>query len=519
MKAKTAVNLSRLIVAEMSSEKLQTHRNKLLKALREARAEYGLEQALRDGYMLPLISESASGVVPKYKFLESNLKFSLAQIYEREQKLLAVSEVYAVNGYVQITDNPMRIDTKLQSLDMQAISNRRFLFNSQTGTLILGNSNKDNFSEFESEHAKFAANESFNSFTLGWIGVGKGYRDGVIHFSPPVPKDNAAMFDNAFATLEMFARNGANGGTVIRGFPGAWEQPLSNLINFEKFIGKERAAMDENNGNAPPAEVGNLEKNEYVSQLFSILQDNGRDTSGLSALIGHVSEMENFVKRAEDKISDMKSQLAEMKEVQNHPVKTALRNAIRSLETKVAEVRTQLAELKTNIIEGCKSAVEAFKDRGISALNNLASFFGVKKGLQGWKKDIDGIIKADDKAVARIEAFAAEYHSGTNALKNMGRIIIGREPIDAKKEAGKLAKTLSVPYKAQKTAMTGLRKSLDKAIAKLEQLESTAVKQRKREGDGRPTIAERIANGKERAEQRQLDRPTPERAKTAGLEV
>lgn len=68
------------------------------------------------------------------------------------------------------------------------------------------------------------------------------------------------------------------------------------------------------NENAEP-----LMENQYVKELFSILQDNGRDSSGLSALLGHVSEMESFVKRAEDKIAEMKSQLAEMKEVQNAP--------------------------------------------------------------------------------------------------------------------------------------------------------------------------------------------------------
>ena len=107
-----------------------------------------------------------------------------------------------------------------------------------------------------------------------------------------------------------------------------------------------------------------LSENQYVKELFSILQDNGRDTSGLSALIGHVGEMENFIKRAEDKIADMKSQLSDMKEVQNHPVKAALQTAIKTLETKVAEVRERLSDLKNNIVEGCKNAVAAFKERG-----------------------------------------------------------------------------------------------------------------------------------------------------------
>jgi chromosome segregation ATPase len=151
-----------------------------------------------------------------------------------------------------------------------------------------------------------------------------------------------------------------------------------------------------------------LEQNEYVQELFSILQENGKDTIGLSALIGHVSEMESFVKRAEDKIAVMKDQLSEMKEVQNHPVKTALQNAIKSLEHKVAQVKEQISELKHNIIEGCKSAVTAFKEKGATALNNLASFFKVKHGLQAINKNADQTMAQCDKAVANINKFASE---------------------------------------------------------------------------------------------------------------
>jgi predicted nucleic acid-binding Zn-ribbon protein len=270
-----------------------------------------------------------------------------------------------------------------------------------------------------------------------------------------------------------------------------------------------------NENGTPQSGENSLSQNEYAQELFSILKDNGRDTSGLVALLGHVEGMENYIKRAEDKISEMKSQLADMKEIQNHPVKTALTNAIKSLENKVAEVKVQLAELKQNIVEGCKSAVQAFKEKGISALDKLASFFHIKSGLQDWKKNIDGIIKTDDKTIAKIEAFAAEYHSAGRAMKNMARVLTGKPPIDAKKEAGRLAKTLAAPYKAQKAALTGLRKELDKAITKLEQLETTAATKQQR----KPTIAEKIARGKERAAQRELERPTPERSKTAGLEV
>lgn len=268
------------------------------------------------------------------------------------------------------------------------------------------------------------------------------------------------------------------------------------------------------NENATP-----LAENQYVKELFSILQDNGRDSSGLSALLGHVGEMENFVKRAEDRIAEMKSQLADMKEVQNHPVKTALQNAIKTLENKVAAVKEQLAELKTNIVEGCKNAVAAFKEKGITALDKLASFFKIRSNLEACKKQNEAAIRVDVKAIAKIEAFSVEYHTAGRALKNMARMAVGKQPIDTKKEAGKLAKAISAPYRAEKSILIKLNGSLKKAIAQLDQLEATAKKQAKRAADKKPSMLEKLDANKERVEREKRELPTPERTKAQAVEV
>lgn len=263
-----------------------------------------------------------------------------------------------------------------------------------------------------------------------------------------------------------------------------------------------------------------LADNEYVKELFAIMQKNGKDTAGLATLLNHVSEIENFMIRAEDKITDMKLQLAEIKEIQNRPIKATLQNTIKTLEVKVAEGRERLAELKANIIEGCKNAVAAFKEKGAAVLNNLAAFFDIKNHLQDWKKNIDVAIKADDKAIAKIKAFSIEYHSAGRAIKNMARVAIGKEPLDIKKESGKLAKALAAPYKAHKSALISLGKSMNKAIAKLEQLESmTAVKQSERTIDKKPSLLGRLEAGKERVKQIKREALMPERVKVKGAEI
>ena len=275
-----------------------------------------------------------------------------------------------------------------------------------------------------------------------------------------------------------------------------------------------------NDNTIPQSDNQPLAENQYVKELLSILQDNGKDSSGLAALIGHVSEMEGFVKRAEDTITEMKSQLAEMKEVQSHPVKNALQNAIKSLEQKVAEVRERLSELKGNIIEGCKNAVDAFKEKGIAALDKLASFFRIKSGLRDWKKSNESTIRINDKAIAKIESFASEYHSAGRAIKNMARVAVGKQPVDAKKEAGKLAKAVAAPYRAQKATMTRLNRTIDKAIAKLEQLENRApARQAERTAEKKPSLLGELQKNIELVETMKREVPIQERAKAKGAEL
>ena len=265
-----------------------------------------------------------------------------------------------------------------------------------------------------------------------------------------------------------------------------------------------------------------LAENGHVRELLGILRDNGRDPSGLAALIGHVSEMENFVMLAESRIAEMKSQLDAMKEIQDHPIRHALQNAIKALEAKAAEIRGQIGALKNSIVDGCKNAVRAFREKGASALDRLASFFNVRGELQSIGKIIDACIRHDDKTIAKIEAFSKEYHSTGLHLKNMGRALAGKPPIDAARESGKLAKAASAPFRANRAIQHRLKGAVTSMIGKVGQLEEGAAARR---GDkaaratAKPTLAEKLKANKELTRQRGPDKPAPERARPRGLEV
>ena len=266
-----------------------------------------------------------------------------------------------------------------------------------------------------------------------------------------------------------------------------------------------------------------LAENEYVKELLGILKDNNKDASGLTALINHVGEMENFVMLAESRIADMKSQLDAMKEVQDHPIKNTLQKTIKALEAKVAEIKEQIVQLRMDIAGGCINAINAFKEKGAAALDKLASFFNIKSCLHTINKNIDDSIRLDDKAITKIEVFSKEYHTAGRHLKNMGRVLIGKPPINTVKESGKLAKAVGAPYRAEKTVLLGMQKTMNKMIASLERLEQKTMAKREEKmsasAEDKPSLAEKIKTNKKLIKQKDLERLAPERIRTPGIEV
>ena len=148
----------------------------------------------------------------------------------------------------ELTAALMLLDTRSMSFDMREIDNRRFMFSPQTGELILGRQYRGGqlYKSHAEEHFDSGAKAPFDSFIRGWIGTGRDYPDGVIHFAPNIGTDNIPAFDNAFSTLQMFSENGAAGDTVVRGFGRKWEQPLKDIITPTEERSKTVSEQEKN---------------------------------------------------------------------------------------------------------------------------------------------------------------------------------------------------------------------------------------------------------------------------------
>lgn len=89
MKILQAQKLIQVVTENMTLEQLQKYKVKVIDAWRESRADYGMAQAVRDGFYIQT-GENASEYTPKDLWLTLNLAHKLDEIDRTERKLLSL---------------------------------------------------------------------------------------------------------------------------------------------------------------------------------------------------------------------------------------------------------------------------------------------------------------------------------------------------------------------------------------------------------------------------------------------
>ena len=240
-------------------------------------------------------------------------------------------------------------------------------------------------------------------------------------------------------------------------------------------------------------------QNKHVKELLGIMEENKTDTmKDLMDILDYVGKMEKQLATAIQEVDSMKTQMEALKD--NNPIKKVLQATIAVMQDSILALRDNLKAMKQNIIEGCKNAVTAFKENGISALNNIGKFFKVKPQLESIRNNVGRAIAQDNKAISKIEAISTEYHKAGRHVANIGRAIMGKEPIQEVKPIGKLAKAVQAPYRFDRSCLIAMHKVTNAAVKNLAKLEKTAEK--------KPSIAATMQKFNKQIEEAKKDAPT-----------
>ena len=294
--------------------------------------------------------------------------------------------------------------------------------------------------------------------------------------------------------------------TYFQNYKDRGERKLETEVEIEASPEQKREsrATSDELSNAEPDKSGrpenpiqpefsSIHENKDVKELVAIMEENGKDPAIIKELLGQVGELEAKIAAQTSLLEKMNEQLRDMKELQEaSPGRKAIEEFASVISKSVEATKQVCLDMKDAITEGCKSAVQAFKNEGIKVLDNVLKFINVKESLSMSCKGLEKEIAACDKAKDAINKFANDYHKvGASvknvgiALQNVGRTILGREPKEPAevKEAGKLAKAITAPIEAFKANDQKLLKSCNSIIRQVADIEAraTAIKEHQAE--------------------------------------
>jgi len=192
------------------------------------------------------------------------------------------------------------------------------------------------------------------------------------------------------------------------------------------------------------------------------------------------ASMDTMQNQLNETLAELKNVRSQLDAMQTGPIKRAFTAAVDKLQAQVKAVQTQLNAMKEKLITAAKTAVQGFKEKSQAALNGVLKFFNIKKELQDTVKSCSSLIQSCNKSIAKIEAISNEYHATGLHMKNMGRAVVGKDAVVNQKPKGKLAKSLQAVIRFRRNLSNGCKKTCEKALAKLENLENTVQSNRDR---------------------------------------
>ncbi len=249
-----------------------------------------------------------------------------------------------------------------------------------------------------------------------------------------------------------------------------------------------------------------IAENEYVRELLSILRNNQLpQQNDVLAVLKQVAAMEQQLAAAVRELTAMRRDLAAA-ERNNHPVKTALQKAVINMQAHVLELREKLAALKQAVIDGCKKAVAAFKEKGIAALGNIARFFKVRVVLWEVHKSANQSAQSAERAAATLEEAGFRYHEAGRHLKNVGRALSGKDAVADARPNGKLVKAITAPFRAAHACFSRID---ERAAATVEHLDRLEQRGRK------PPVRETMKKYQDKISREEREKPARKKARPA----
>lgn len=254
--------------------------------------------------------------------------------------------------------------------------------------------------------------------------------------------------------------------------------------------------------------------NDAIQELLKLLEVNRQEkrADDLSMLSWYVDDLERQYNAVLQELQDVKIQLAEAADA---PAKerNLLQRTVDALEDRMWDIRDALDSVRETVCEWAQNTVEEIKERGVLALDKIASLIGVKEKLEDIRESIQQSVEDTRETIGNLESVGRELRSAGSHLKNAGRAAVGKEVRRSNTEKeGLFQSVVLAPIRGIQGLLSHMNNGVLAAIGAVERLEHTSeVVRDVRSAGKKPSIRQALAQ--RRAEAAAPAAPAPEQAR------
>lgn len=221
-------------------------------------------------------------------------------------------------------------------------------------------------------------------------------------------------------------------------------------------------------------EMPNVE--ELLKILLDVNLEQNRQTVHL--LMNYMNDIEENFFSVLEELDTVKAQLAQVQQTpQTKEVRHTLADLMQNLQEQANHLQEQIHSMKTRLNEKAAQLVQNFKDQGVTALNHVCEFLGVKENLTQMRESLLQSAKEMQGSMDKIDQVAGELRAATTHVKNVGRAIVGKEAQEVvQPKEGGFFYQMKRPYRAMQDFCLKNAGKIEKDIHKIENLEQRVEK-------------------------------------------
>lgn len=204
-----------------------------------------------------------------------------------------------------------------------------------------------------------------------------------------------------------------------------------------------------------------ITEHEDVNKVFELYMQNGmgQEKADAESLIKHIAFMETQFEKVFDELQNVRAQL---QTIEDKSVRATVTRIVDAVDTKINDAKTQFVGIKDSVTRSFSNAVDAAKEKGVSALKNTVDFLKIHSALSFLKGKLGKAVDSLHQSAVQIEKVKTELYTAKSHAGNAGRLMLGKDVKAAK------------PYDSERGVLAGVQKLLHKTAVLLTNIDRVA---------------------------------------------